>query len=142
MELLVDLIVFLSVAEETYVGVRGIASGWGTLKEDGKPSCVLQEVEVPVISNEECRNTNYSSKMISDNMMCAGYPATGQKDTCQGDSGGPLVRERDDKKYELIGIVSWGNGCARPGYPGVYTRVTRYLDWILKNSRDGCFCED
>jgi hypothetical protein len=60
-----------------------VASGWGTLQEDGKPSCVLQEVEVPVLSNEECRNTNYSAKMISDNMLCAGYPTTGKKDSCQ-----------------------------------------------------------
>lgn len=59
------------------------AAGWGTLKEDGKPSCVLQKVDVPVISNEECRNTNYSAKMISDNMLCAGYPEVGKKDSCQ-----------------------------------------------------------
>lgn len=66
-----------------YIGRIAIASGWGTLKEDGKPSCILQEVDVPVISNEECRNTNYSAKMISDNMMCAGYPQIGKKDSCQ-----------------------------------------------------------
>ncbi|XP_076275409.1 venom protease-like [Rhynchophorus ferrugineus] len=128
--------------DNDYVGKVATAAGWGTLKEDGKPSCILQEVDVPVISNEECRNTNYSSKMISDNMMCAGYPKTGQRDSCQGDSGGPLIIERKDKRYELIGVVSWGNGCARPGYPGVYTRVTRYLDWILMHSKDGCFCQD
>lgn len=69
--------------EELYVGTKGIASGWGTLQEDGKPSCVLQEVEVPIISNEDCKKTNYSSKMISDNMMCAGYPDVGKRDTCQ-----------------------------------------------------------
>ncbi|XP_044728473.1 trypsin-1-like [Chrysoperla carnea] len=128
--------------EKSYVGSKAIASGWGTLKEDGKPTCILQEVEVPVISNEECRKTNYSSQMISDNMLCAGYPKTGGKDSCQGDSGGPLITEKEDKRYELIGIVSWGNGCARPGYPGVYTRITRYVDWIRENSKDGCFCED
>ncbi|KAJ3650333.1 hypothetical protein Zmor_022028 [Zophobas morio] len=128
--------------DNLYVGSTAVATGWGTLKEDGKPSCILQEVDVPVLSNEECRNTNYSAKMISDNMLCAGYPAVGKKDSCQGDSGGPLVTQRKDKRYELIGVVSWGNGCARPGYPGVYTRVTRYLDWILQNSADGCFCED
>ncbi|KAJ8944712.1 hypothetical protein NQ318_007925 [Aromia moschata] len=130
--------------DNLYVGRTGIAAGWGTLKEEGRPSCILQNVEVPVISNEDCRKTNYSAKMISENMMCAGYPQVGKKDSCQGDSGGPLItkKEDDDQRYELIGVVSWGNGCARPGYPGVYTRVTRYLDWILENSKDGCFCQD
>ncbi|CRL05275.1 CLUMA_CG018249, isoform A [Clunio marinus] len=126
---------------EAYVGKTGLVTGWGTLKEDGKPSCTLQEVEVPILSNEECiGKTNYTAKMITNNMMCAGYPGVGQRDSCQGDSGGPLQVERDDKRYELVGIVSWGNGCARPAYPGVYTRVTRYLDWIHENSKDGCFC--
>lgn len=73
----------LFLLDHHYVGKTAIAAGWGTLKEDGKPSCELQEVEVPVISNDECRMTNYSSKMISDNMMCAGYPKTGKKDSCQ-----------------------------------------------------------
>jgi secreted trypsin-like serine protease len=129
-----------TVKENDYVGTKAIASGWGTVHEDGKPTCLLQEVEVPVMSLQDCRNTSYSSKMISDNMLCAGYP-DGKKDSCQGDSGGPLIAERQDKKYELIGVVSWGNGCARPGYPGVYTRVTRFLDWVLENSKEGCFCE-
>ncbi|XP_076171824.1 trypsin-1-like [Ptiloglossa arizonensis] len=129
-----------SVRDNQYIGTKAIASGWGTLHEDGKPSCLLQEVEVPVMSLQDCRNTSYSPRMISDNMMCAGY-AHGKKDSCQGDSGGPLIAEREDKKYELIGVVSWGNGCARPGYPGVYTRVTRYIDWIVYHSREGCFCE-
>ncbi|XP_039306345.1 uncharacterized protein LOC105193902 [Solenopsis invicta] len=129
-----------TILDNEYVGEKAIVSGWGTLKEDGKPSCLLQEVEVPVMSLQDCRNTSYSARMISDNMLCAGY-LEGEKDSCQGDSGGPLITEREDKKYEIIGVVSWGNGCARPGYPGVYTRVTRYMDWILKNSKDGCFCE-
>ncbi|XP_075162324.1 venom protease [Haematobia irritans] len=129
---------------DLFVGTKGIATGWGTLKEDGKPSCLLQEVEVPVLENDVCvAQTNYTQKMITKNMMCAGYPGTGVRDSCQGDSGGPLVRLRpDDKRYEQIGIVSWGNGCARPDYPGVYTRVTKYLDWITENSRDGCFCDE
>ncbi|XP_067648311.1 venom protease [Eurosta solidaginis] len=127
-----------------FVGTKGIATGWGTLKEDGKPSCLLQEVEVPVLDNEHCvAQTNYTSKMITKNMMCAGYPGVGVRDSCQGDSGGPLVRMRpDDKRFEQIGIVSWGNGCARPNYPGVYTRLTKYLDWIMANSKDGCFCTE
>lgn len=129
-------------SEETYEAVKALATGWGTLKEDGKPSCRLQEVEIPVMSNSDCRaNTSYNPGMISDNMLCAGYEE-GKKDSCQGDSGGPLVRERPDKRYELVGIVSWGNGCARPGFPGVYTRVTRYVDWIMENAKDGCFCQN
>jgi hypothetical protein len=71
------------VLDELYEGVKAIATGWGTVKEDGKPSCILQEVEVPVMSNEDCRkNTKYNEKMISDNMLCAGYP-DGMKDSCQ-----------------------------------------------------------
>lgn len=67
-----------------YVGTKGIATGWGTLKEDGKPSCHLQEVEVPVIANDICvKDTNYTTKMITNNMMCAGYPGVGKKDSCQ-----------------------------------------------------------
>lgn len=76
-------ITFWTILDNLYVGTKATATGWGTLKEDGKPSCILQRVDVPVISNEDCRNTNYTSKMISDNMMCAGYPQTGQKDSCQ-----------------------------------------------------------
>ncbi|CAG9806448.1 unnamed protein product [Chironomus riparius] len=126
---------------ELYTGKTGIVTGWGTIKEDGKPSCVLREVEVPIMSNQNCiERTNYTQKMITDNMLCAGFPGVGQKDSCQGDSGGPLIVERTDKRYELAGIVSWGNGCARRDYPGVYTRVTRYLDWIHENSKDGCVC--
>jgi hypothetical protein len=52
-----------------------------TIKEDGKPSCLLREVDVPIMSNQDCvAKTNYTSKMITDNMMCAGYPGVGQKD--------------------------------------------------------------
>jgi secreted trypsin-like serine protease len=70
------------------VGKTGLVTGWGTLKEDGKPSCILQEVEVPVLSNEVCTTkTNYTAKMITSNMLCAGYPGVGQRDSCQGDSG-------------------------------------------------------
>ncbi|KAJ6638868.1 Organic cation transporter protein, partial [Pseudolycoriella hygida] len=90
--------------DNLYVDEKAVATGWGTLKEDGKPSCILQEVEVPVLSNEICvKDTNYTDKMITDNMLCAGYPGVGKKDSCQGDSGGPLISQRADKRYELIG---------------------------------------
>lgn len=70
--------------ENLYVNVNAVATGWGTLKEDGKPSCILQEVEVPVLSNDLCvQDTNYTDKMITENMLCAGYPGVGKKDSCQ-----------------------------------------------------------
>ncbi|CAB0034980.1 unnamed protein product [Trichogramma brassicae] len=136
-------------------GKDGTVVGWGRTKEGGMLAGVVQEVTVPVLSLDQCRKMKYRANRITENMMCAG---NGSQDSCQGDSGGPLLIEdngrheigdsggplvamRADKKYELIGVVSWGNGCARAGYPGVYTRVTKYLDWILKNSKDGCFCD-
>ncbi|XP_060802224.1 trypsin-1-like [Amyelois transitella] len=125
--------------DETYVGVKAIATGWGSVTESKNQSCVLLEVELPILSNEECRSSQYDSHMISDNMLCAGL-SKGGKDTCQGDSGGPLCADNGGNRYELLGVVSWGIGCGRPGYPGVYTRVTKYLDWILDNGCPGGFC--
>lgn len=77
-------VVFFNYVENLYLNVNAVATGWGTLKEDGKPSCILQEVEVPVLSNQLCvKDTNYTDKMITENMLCAGYPGLGTKDSCQ-----------------------------------------------------------
>ncbi|XP_034828807.2 trypsin-7-like [Maniola hyperantus] len=123
-----------------YAGTLATVSGWGAMAETGKWSCTLLEAQLPVLTNEECRNTKYNKSKIKDVMMCAGYPATAHKDACTGDSGGPLIAENFDHAYDLIGIVSWGYGCARIGYPGVFTRVTKYLDWIYEHTTDGCYC--
>ncbi|MPC10278.1 Serine proteinase stubble [Portunus trituberculatus] len=101
----------------------GLVTGWGDTEEGGESSDVLMKVVVPIITDEKCRDDyraiGYSGP-ITDNMMCAGYPAGG-KDACQGDSGGPFICLGDDKRYYLAGVVSWGIGCAQPGVPGVYT---------------------
>ncbi|XP_072747963.1 trypsin-1 isoform X2 [Anoplolepis gracilipes] len=123
---------------KTFAGEKGIVTGWGATKEGGSVSTYLQEVEVPIISNAECRATKYPSRKITDNMLCAGY-IQGGKDSCQGDSGGPLHIEKNGVYY-VIGVVSWGEGCAQPGYPGVYCRGNRYLTWIAYNTKDSCYC--
>lgn len=74
-------------------------------------------MSVPLVENEECASSYLGYGDITERMLCAGYKA-GQKDACQGDSGGPLVANG-----VLIGVVSWGAGCARPGLPGVYTNL-------------------
>ena len=88
---------------------------------------MLQYVRVPAISNAACNNAYGGS--IKQSMICAGYPGEGGKDACQGDSGGPLVCNKDGKAI-IAGVVSWGNGCALQGYPGVYSRTTHVLNWI------------
>ncbi|CAK1579267.1 unnamed protein product [Parnassius mnemosyne] len=127
-------------SENLYNGTLATVAGWGAKAETGNWSCTLLEAQVPVLTNEECQNTSYNESKIRDVMMCAGYPATAHKDACTGDSGGPLVAENEEHAYELIGIVSWGYGCARKGFPGVYTRVNRYMDWIRDNTEDACYC--
>ncbi|NYH77944.1 secreted trypsin-like serine protease [Actinopolyspora biskrensis] len=104
-------------------GTRATVLGWGATSEGGGPSDILRKATVPVIADSECRAT-YGSNFVAGAMVCAGY-AEGGVDGCQGDSGGPLVA--GDK---LIGVVSWGIGCARPGKPGVYTEVASYADQI------------
>jgi len=107
-----------------------VVSGWGTTTENGNAATILQKVTVPIISDAECRAA-YGGEEVLDSMICAGLPQGG-KDSCQGDSGGPLTATDLGTRY-LAGIVSWGYGCARPGYPGVYTEVSHFVNWINEN---------
>jgi len=101
-------------------------SGWGTTSEGGSLAKVLMKVEVPVVSDAKCRDA-YGQSDIADSMICAGTDEGG-KDSCQGDSGGPLMCG-----FGLDGIVSWGYGCAQPGFPGVYTQTSYFVAWINEN---------
>lgn len=103
-----------------------ITAGWGTTSEGGGLSKNLLKVVLPVVSAKDCQAA-YPDQ-INGSMICAGF-AEGGKDSCQGDSGGPLVL-RGDAGQVLAGVVSWGEGCARPNKPGVYSRVSYALDWI------------
>ncbi|XP_073330944.1 complement factor I-like [Pagrus major] len=100
-------------------------SGWGRTAE-GKASPVLLWANVSLISN--CVNF-YRERFKEDGMLCAG-DLEGKVDSCQGDSGGPLVCEDELGVSYLWGIVSWGEKCGQPGFPGVYTQVAHYFEWI------------
>ena len=101
--------------------------GWGATSSGGSSSSTLLEVDVPM--DDSCGN--YSNSEITNHMVCAG-DANGGEDSCQGDSGGPLIMINSDDEYELIGIVSWGYGCAEPNYPGVYSKIHSRLDWFFQ----------
>ncbi|XP_043935380.1 transmembrane protease serine 4-like [Protopterus annectens] len=108
-------------------------TGWGYTQERGRLSSTLQRANISVISMSICTSLAVYSTAVTDRMLCAGY-MSGKVDSCQGDSGGPLVFEdpNDYERWTLTGIVSWGYGCARPGNPGVYSRVGSFLDWIYE----------
>ncbi|XP_069704878.1 venom protease-like [Periplaneta americana] len=122
-----------------YAGLLGIVAGWGNMGEAAPKSDTVLRVDVPVIQNSECISSSYSASEVSDNMLCAGYPEGG-KDACQGDSGGPFHVYNNKGILIVIGIVSFGRGCARPNTPGVYTKVSHYLDWIRNNVDNSCLC--
>merc|ERR1712215_338224 len=116
-----------AVTGEIFTGV-GRVSGWGTLSEGGVAPDMLMSVEVTLHDDAECCNS-YGDEAVKDSMLCAGD--TG-KDACEGDSGGPLVcKSQFSSSYDkLCGIVSWGLGCGKEGYPGVYTEVAFFKQWI------------
>lgn len=110
-----------------------VVTGWGALYMNGPLPSVLQEAFVKIIGNKVCNAPNALSGSVTDNMLCAGF-MSGNADACQNDSGGPLVYPDSRKIWHLVGIVSWGDGCAKKNKPGVYTRVTAYRDWITSKT--------
>lgn len=111
-------------------GTELLATGWGVTCHSLCPqSPILLGITLSFIDRETCASKDYGyGDQISESMVCA---YTIYEDTCQGDSGGPLVYDN-----KLVGIVSWGQGCAVVGYPGIYTDVPMVRNWILKNARE------
>ncbi|CAG4979000.1 unnamed protein product [Parnassius apollo] len=119
---------------KAYAGLVATVIGWGSLRESGPQPSVLQEVTIPIWQNSDCR-LKYGIAApggIVDHMICAGRASM---DSCSGDSGGPLM-VNEGNRWTQVGIVSWGIGCGKGQYPGVYTRVTSFLPWIQKNSKN------
>lgn len=104
------------------------ATGWGTTSSAGTISRYLLEVQMPVLTETECRNKYGTNSVQVSVSICAGKAGAGL-DTCQGDSGGPLVVNQNGK-WVLAGITSWGYGC---GDGGVYTKVPAFTSWITSS---------
>jgi trypsin len=113
-------------------GRFGTAMGWGLTSEGGQPSHSLLAVDLPLIGDRVCRRT-LGGKYVASVMLCAG--ANGA-DTCDGDSGGALMVPGGYLGWKLVGITSFGKGCARPGQPGVYAWVAgrQLRAWIAANA--------
>uniref|UniRef100_A0A8C1C176 Peptidase S1 domain-containing protein n=1 Tax=Cyprinus carpio carpio TaxID=630221 RepID=A0A8C1C176_CYPCA len=114
-------------------GTESWITGWGLLKSEGEPANILQEVQVPVVSDNDCYNAFAALTTITSNMICAGLINVGGKHSCQGDSGGPVV-SRNSSLWIQSGIVSFGaSPCDNPKYPSVFARVSQFQDWITSN---------
>jgi secreted trypsin-like serine protease len=110
--------------------------GWGKVGFTEAQSQLLRQVQVPVVTNDKCQTAYDRFKVtIINRQVCAGLGAGG-KDACQGDSGGPAMIPDGNRgsRIMVVGVVSFGFKCAEPGTPGIYTRVTEYLDWIRENT--------
>jgi secreted trypsin-like serine protease len=135
----VDVVCLPENGEDVPEGTKCYTAGWGNFnagKEEFQLKA-LHHVDVAIVSASKCNESYVSLKeqknrnlAITDNMICAGHE-NGGKDACSYDSGGPLVCKSNDV-WVHVGIVSYGEECALAEYPGVYTKVSRYMDWIKK----------
>lgn len=126
-------------ADQDLDGKTAWVTGWGRLSEGGKIPSILQEVSLPIINNDNCEAMflEAGSKQYIPyyTFICAGYKQGG-KDSCEGDSGGPMVVQRQDGRFMLTGISSWGIGCGEKYQPGVYTRISEFSEWIEQIQRE------
>ncbi|XP_042341984.1 hyaluronan-binding protein 2-like [Plectropomus leopardus] len=109
-------------------GIECKISGWGATEDSVYGSNHLLEANVLLINQDKCSEPDVYGKVLDNTMFCAGH-LQGGVDSCQGDSGGPLTCKENNANV-IYGVVSWGDQCGRKNKPGVYTRVTNYLNWI------------
>lgn len=125
-------------------------AGWGAIdhRNSGYVS-ELRSAKLPLIADERCRQRTVYGSNVTHGMFCAGWLENVEADACAGDSGGPLVCEENGKVlmagsamwwihdsplvsgvHSLYGVISWGMSCGQPNKPGVYVKVSQYVDWI------------
>ncbi|XP_015435091.1 PREDICTED: chymotrypsinogen A-like [Dufourea novaeangliae] len=124
--------------EEELANGHCVVSGWGRYGPSQSLSTALLEASVPLLDLEKCTKAYGKSVPIRNGHLCAGH-TDGSSGSCVGDSGGPLQCRRPDGVWQLAGVISFGSGCARPGYPDVYTRIQYYVKWIrntINNDED------
>lgn len=122
--------VCLASGSDQYTGRKGTVVGWGSLYENGPQPNELMELTMEIWDQQKC-STTYGAQApggIMPHMLCAGQKG---QDSCSGDSGGPMV-VGNGNTWEQVGVVSWGIGCGKAHFPGVYTRVTAMRSWIQK----------
>ncbi|XP_071865345.1 venom protease-like isoform X1 [Bombus fervidus] len=117
-----------SLRNNNFEGYNPLVAGWGALRFNEAYTNALMELQLPVVTNAACKKAYEDFDVtITNKVICAGGDPRGGKDACGADSGGPLMIPQQFTYYQ-IGIVSSGHNCGVPNYPGVYTRVTSYLD--------------
>ena len=114
--------------EQVRPGQQITVVGWGRDSWGGQSSEVLLSVDLKTWSFKKCQKAFHQKKKLTRSMFCAFKHG---KDSCQGDSGGPAMMRSKNKRWNVVGVVSWGFRCAQ-NYPGVYTQVSHYIDWIEK----------
>ncbi|XP_052864100.1 LOW QUALITY PROTEIN: trypsin-1-like [Anopheles cruzii] len=119
-----------AVDEQLPDGTLCKVSGWGSTHNPDESALILRAATVPLANHRKCSEVYKDIGPVTDSMICAGY-TEGGKDSCQGDSGGPLVCDG-----QLTGVVSWSRGCAEPGFPGVYAKVSEAAEWIEQTVRE------
>ncbi|WP_405619147.1 serine protease [Streptomyces sp. NBC_01508] len=125
----IDLPTLAIATDDTYDNGEFTVAGWGAATEGGAQERYLLKANVPFVSDADC-GAAYGGSFVADEEICAGFLAEGGTDTCQGDSGGPMFRQDDAGAWIQVGIVSYGQGCARPDYPGVYAEVSTFATAI------------